>query len=233
MTTTRYPNGINNATLPSIFEEMGQLDPSRFHNYFNDFNLFNDGVPADWVVTTVETGTGSASEVIQDEDGGVLLLTNDDALFDSDFLQLTNETFKFEVGKKLYFKSRIKVSDDTQPAFIMGLQIRDTTPLDVTDGVFFQKDGNDTDLDFHVEKDNVATTATAIHTIVSDTYLDVGFFYNGIDAVAFYVNDEELGTLPVTNLPDDEELTVSFGVQNAQFVPNSMSIDYIFVAKER
>lgn len=230
MTTTRFPDGVNNAILPSVFEDMGQLDPSRFHNYFEDFNLYN---AADWIVTTVEAGAGSATEAVQDEDGGVLLLTNDNADNDSNFLQLINETFKFVAGKKLYFKVRMKVSDAIFSEFIMGLQITDTTPLDVTDGVFFQKNNSDLNINFLVEKDNVATISSGITTITDNVYFELGFEYNGVDKVAFYVNNQRLGFLATTTLPDDEELTVSFGVQNGAAAAKTMSIDYIFVAKER
>jgi hypothetical protein len=42
-----------------------------------------------------------------------------------------------------------------------------------------------------------------------------------------------LGKLATTNLCDDEELTISFGIQNGEAVAKTMSIDYIFVSKER
>lgn len=227
---TRYPGGLNNAPLQSVFEDMGQLDPSKFHNYFNDFDLFT---ASDWTITTVEAGAGSATEAIQNEDGGVLLITNDDADDDSDFLQLVNETFKFETGKALFFKTRLKVSDAIQSDFIIGLQITDTTPLAVTDGIYFRKDDGDALLDFVVIKDSIATTATGIATIADDTYLDIGFFYNGVDKVSFFVNNQRLGFSVVTNLPDDEELTISFGIQNGEAAAKTMSIDYIQVAKGR
>jgi len=233
--TTRFPNGINNAILPSAFEEMGQLDPSRFHNYFNDFNKFNDGVPADWVVTTVEAGAGSASEVITDEDGGVLLITNDDADNDSDALQLVNETFKFEAGKKLFFKTRFKLADEFETRLIMGLQIRDTTPFVVTDGVFFNKGSGTSNLQFVVEKDSSFSITLKPHpALFDDTYTELAFFYNGKDQITAYQDDQIIGApLATTNLPDDEELTISFAIQNAEAAAKTMDIDYIFVAKER
>jgi len=111
-------------------------------------------------------------------DAGVLVLTNAAGDNDLDFLQMVAETFLFEVGKKLWFKARFKVSDATQSDFIMGLQITDTSALAVSDGVFFQKDDGDTALDFHVEKNGTATSASDIATIVDDTYLTVGFYYD-------------------------------------------------------
>lgn len=234
--TTRFPSGVTNGAVSGVCSSLGMLDPTKFHTWFDDFDSYAAG---DWVITTTEAGAGSASEALADADGGVLVITNDDADNDNDFLQwaggagATTESFKFEVGKKLWLKSRFKVSDATQSDFVIGLQITDTSPLDVTDGVFFQKDDGDANLDFHVEKNNTATSATAISTVSDDTYLVVGFYYNGVDGIEYFVNDVKLGTSAVTNLPDDEELTISFGIQNGEAAAKSMSIDYLFVAKER
>ena len=203
-----------------------QQHPAKTHSYFDDFDVY---VAADWTVTEV----GIATQALADEDGGVLLVTNAAADDDSSFSQKVGESFLFESGKQMFFEARFKVSDATQSDFVMGLQITDTTPLDVTDGVFFQKDDGDANLDFHVEKDNTATSATAIATVVSDTYLTVSFYYNGIDEIIYGVDGVKLGTSAVTNLPDDEALTISFGIQNGEAVAKTMSVDYVFAAKER
>jgi len=235
MTTSRFTNGVTNNTKENILGQLKELDPTINHTYFNDFDTY---VAGDWTITTTEAGAGSATEALTDADGGVLLITNDDADNDADFFNKVGESFKFESGKKLYFKSRFKVSDATQSDFVIGLQITDTTPLDVTDGVFFQKDDGDASLDFHVEKDDTATSASAIATIVDDTYITVGFYYNGVDAVYYYAGTDSknptlLGKSVTTNLPDDEELTISFGIQNGEAAAKTMSIDYIFTSKER
>jgi len=230
---THFPNGVTNAATNSVLHEFGGPDPTKYHVWFDDF----DNYEADqWIVTT----TGAATAAIQNEIGGILKLTNAAADDDRIFLQwsgddasTTIETFKFTSGKKLWMKARLKVSDATQSDFLVGLSITDTTPLDVTDGVFFQKDDGDANLDFHVEKDNTATSATAIHTVVSDTYLTVGFYYNGVNKVEYFVNDIFKGSSATTNLPDDEELTISFGVQNGEASAKNCSFDYIFVAQER
>lgn len=229
-TPVRYPNGVTNNNPWDPLAWMGQLDPTRFHTYFNDFDTY---VAGDWTITTTEAGAGSASEALTDGDGGLLLITNDAADNDADFFQLSAETFKFEAGKKLWFKARFKVSDVTDSDFVFGLQITDTAPLSVSDGVFFQKDDGDAKLDFHVEKDSTDTAASDIHTMVDDTFVELAFFYNGKDAIDYYVDGVKLGSSAVTNLPNDEDLTISFGIQNGEAVAKTMTIDYIFVAKER
>jgi hypothetical protein len=222
---TRYPNGVTN-TKNKATSDMSVLDYTEVHQYLNDFDTY---VAGDWTITEVGTG----SRALTDEDGGVLLITNGSNDDDSNFFNKVGESYKFVAGKKLFFKSKFKVSDAVQSDFVTGLQITDTTPLDVTDGVFFRKDDGDANVDFVVEKDNTATTATAITTVSNNTYIELGFYYNGVDKIAYFVNGEKLGTSVVTNLPDDEELTISFGIQNGEAVAKTMSIDYILVVKER
>ena len=226
---TRHPSGITNS-INEVLSDMGQLDPTQFHTFFDDFDRY---VAGDWTITTTETGGSSASEALTDGDGGLLLITNDDADNDADFLQKVGESFLMEAGKKAWFKARFKVSDATQSDFVMGLQITDTTPLDVTDGIFFQKDDGDTALDVYVEKDDTATSETDIHTMEDDTFVEVGWYYNGDDNVAVWVDGGLVTNLATTNLPDDEELTISFGIQNGEGSSKTMTVDYIFAAKER
>lgn len=227
---TRFPNGLTTAAKVSTLGEFVALDPTKAHIYFEDFDYFT---AADWTITTTEAGAGSATEALTDADGGVLLVTNAAGDNDNDFFNKVGESFLMAAGKKAWFKARFKVSDATQSDFVMGLQITDTSPLDVTDGIFFQKDDGDASLDFYVEKNDTATTETAVATVVDDTYLSVGFYYNGDDNIAVYVDDVLKANVATTNLPDDEVLTVSFGIQNGEAVAKTMSVDYILAAKER
>ena len=232
MPSTNFTKGVNNITAQNILGQMIQLDPTQMHTYFTDFDEYH---AVNWTVTETQA---SATQALINADGGVLLLTNSAADDDLNALQKVGESFKFQAGKKLFFKARFAVSDATQSDFVIGLQITDTTPLAVTDGVYFRKDDGDANLDFVVVKDSTASTATAIATVVAATYLTVGFYYNGVDEVVYAAstnsnNPTVLGKLATTNLPDDEELTISFGIQNGEAVAKTMSIDYIFVSKER
>lgn len=205
-------------------------DPTTMHIWFDDFDGYTAG---DWVITTTEAGAGDATEAVADADGGVLVITNDAADNDADFFQWAKETFKFVAGKKLWFKARCKISDATQSDFVIGLQIRDTTPLAVSDGVYMMKDDGDANLDCYVTKDSTSTTGAAASTLTSDTYAVLGFYYNGVDAVEFYKDNVLISKLATTNLPDDEEMTISFGIQNGEAVAKILSLDYLLVAKER
>lgn len=226
MSVSRLPNGVSVAAKSA---PMGEFilpqDMSKAHVFADDFDLYT---AADWTVTEV----GVATQALADEDGGVLLVTNAALDNDSSFSQKVGESFLFASGKKAWFDCRFKVSDATQSDVVIGLQITDTTPLDVSDGVFFRKDDGDANIDFVVEKDNVATEAVA-GTLVDDTYIRLSFFYDGKSAIKYFVDGSHVGTSAVANLPDDEVLTVSFGVQNGEAVAKTMSLDYIMAAKER
>ena len=212
---------------------MFQTYPSdqTYYGYFNDFMTYASG---DWTITTTEAGSGNASEALTSQAGGALLLTNDDADNDLDFLQLEGESFKLSSSKRAYFSARFKVSDATQSDFVMGLQITDTTPLATTDGVFFIKDDGDTNLDFIVEKDSTSTDTTAIHTMADDTFVVATWFIDSDASKVYYsINNAEPVAVVNTNLPDDKELTVSFGIQNGAAAAKTMTIDYVTVMIER
>lgn len=227
--TTRFPSGVNNANNMSALSNMGQMDPSKFHSFFTDFDTYT---AADWIVTEV----GTATQALTAGDGGLLLITNSALATDSSFQQNLVASFLMEAGKKAFFKARFKVSDATQSIFQLGLIVADTTPLDATDGIYFQKDDGDAFLDFYTRKDATtgSSSLTAVATVVSDTFLTVGFEYDGKSDVAAFVNDIKVGSIATngTYLPD-AALSVSFGMQNGEALAKNMTMDYIFAAKER
>jgi len=230
--TTNSTNGVTNIAADNILGQIKQLDPTQAHTYFNDFDNY---IAGDWTVTETQAG---ATQAITNEDGGILLLTNSAADDDLVALQLSKETFKFAVNKPLFFKARFAVSDVTQSDLVIGLQITNTTPLAVTDGVYFSKADGAATLNFSVVKNSTATTASAIATLVNATYITVAFYYNGVDKIFYAAGTDSnaptiLGKSVITNLPDDEELTISFALQNGEAVAKTMSVDYIFCSKER
>ena len=202
-----------------------------FYMYHNDFFTYNSG---DWTITTTEAGTGSASEAVTSSAGGALLLTNAAGDNDLDFLQLKGEGFKLSTSKKAYFSARFKVNDVDQSDFVMGLGITDTTPLDTTDGVFFISADGDAGLDFLVEKDNTATTTEDVATMADDTFITTTWFIDPDASKVYYsINNAKPVGVAITNLPDDEELTVSFGIQNGEASAQTMTIDDVVAAVER
>lgn len=234
-TPSRFTNGIATVPKPNPLGMYGLPDPTEWHTYFNDFDTY---VAGDWTVTAVGAGT----QALTDGDGGLLLLTNAAADNDAIQLQKLGESFLLTAGKRAFFKARFKVSDATQSDFLIGLAVTDTTlqgsvdGAGVTDGIFFNKDDGDTNLDVQCQKNATTgqTRAAAIATVADDTFLSVAWAYDGVSEVKYYVNDVQLGTLDGTSsfLPDTE-LTVSAAIMNGEGVAKTMTLDYIFAAQER
>ena len=224
---TRFPNGVTNVGEDSPFADLTMPAPTKFHTYYEDFDYY---VAANWTVTETQAG---ATQALTDGDGGLLLITNTAADDDLVALQKVGESYRFASGKELFFEARLKVSDATQSDVVVGLQITDTTPLDVSDGVFFIKADGSTSVSLLVEKNGTATTTSSVATMANDTFISLGFYYDGASSIQYSVNGVVKGTSVTTNLPDDEDMTVSIALQNGEAVAKTMTVDYVFVAKER
>lgn len=246
----RAQSGFTNHGPDEPFGKLGVLDPFRYHVWFTDFDR-TEGIGTttgnDWTITKTQAGGGNAAVALADAGGGVLQITNDDADDDNFFVQKIGESFRWAVNRKLAILTRFKVSDATQSDIAIGLQITDTSPLDVTDGIFFYKADGSAVLTARVEKNDAAAAANVL-TLVDDTYVEVAIVYQGKAVVIagvtsypfeLYSKDSDnvwrqVGTINAsTEAPDDEDLTVSFGIQNGEGVAKVLSIDFILVARER
>lgn len=229
----RFISGVGTAVSTNPLGMFGMPDPTKWHVYFNDFNTY---AAADWTITKTEAGAGSASAALTDISGGALLLTNDAADDDNQFFQKVGESFLLAANKQAFFKARFKVSDATQSDVVIGLQVTDTTPLAVTDGVYFLKTDGAATLDFICRKD--ATTGsnsdTAVASLADDTFCTLAWYFDGVSTVKYYKDDALLGEVSgsSTYLPDTE-MTISFGIQNGEAVAKTMTLDYLFAALER
>ena len=229
--TTHFTSGVTNVGTDSTLGKLKAPAPHKYHTYFNDFDTY---LASDWTITTTEDGTGSATEALADGDGGLLLVTNAAGDNDHDFFQLVKEGYKYEAGKQLAFHMRFKTNDATQTDIVAGLQLTDTSPLDVTDGIFFLKADGAATISFIVEKNSTQSTLTLPNSLADDTFMTLGFVYDPKDQ-KFHVfqNNVLAGTVVSTNAPDDEELALSFGIQNGAAAAKTLTVDYIGASKER
>lgn len=204
---------------------------SAFATFFDDFFKY---AAADWTLTTVEAGAGSATEALLAGPGGQLLVTNDAADNDADWFQVPTEQFKFVSGKKLQFSMRFKLSR-VDGDFMAGLHITDTDPIGgVSDGIYFRKLAAEAGLSLIIEKNATESAVVAITTLVADTWYEIEFYYDGSNSrVQAYVDGTGAGSVPLTNAPDDEDLALSFGFQNGSANASTMTVDYIGAAQQR
>lgn len=226
---SRFPSGVSTATPQDMMGMFGMPDPTKWHAYFDDFDTY---VAGDWTITNASAGTIALTDI----DGGAILVTN--GASDDNFVGMNKkgEGFLMESGKRAFFKCRFKVSDATQSDVVIGLQITDATPLDVTDGIYFLKADDAATYTLVCRKDATtgSNTSAAIASLADNTFVTLGWYYDGAGSIKYYVNDVHNGTLDAssTYLPDTE-LTVSFALQNGSAGAKNMTVDFLFAAKER
>lgn len=228
--TTRFQNGINNSAKNSALELMGQLDPTKYHTYWEDFDTIP--IAAQWTLTAVSAGTGTSAITVPDADGGLARITTAANENDGIYAEWISETFKLESGKKTWMKCRISVGDAIQSDWLVGLHSTDTTPHDATlryifesvDGaaaVYFNNDNNTTDSD-----------SGTVHTMEDDTFVTLAAYYDGGTTIQLFANDVLVTTMTSITVPA-AEMAVGFGYINGAAGAETADVDYIFVAKER
>lgn len=232
----RFPNGVTNVGKTNPMSDFVMPDPTKVITYFNDFHTYTSG---EWTVT--ETDAAATQAVSTGAKGGVLLLTQDvTTATAANQLQCTNETFKLVAGKKLWLKARFALTAGTMNNFgaLVGLAILDTSAVvAVSDGFYFRKSTGSSALEMVIEKDSTESSVTMIAApgTTTATFYECAAYYNGKDSVEVWLDGVKVGThTTLTNLCDDEELTVTLASVNATAgAANVLSVDYIFVATER
>jgi hypothetical protein len=227
---TRFPVGVNNSPVGSIFNNFRMPDPSQYHEYFEDFDYYT---AANWTVTETQ---GAATQALANGDGGVMLLTNSAADNDVNQIQKVGESFLFEAGKELYFRSRFKISNATQSDAVVGIQVTNVDASGaVTDGLYFFKADDATSLSVFLRKNTTTGSTTAVvTTMADDTFIVVEAYYDGVDRLYYGFNGTIVGYLDAsaTFLPDTTLAPVA-EIKNGDGNARSMTLDYIFVAKAR
>lgn len=166
--------------------------------------------PAGFTVTLVEGGASETTVTKATVSGGGTVVTTDAADNDGANIQALGEPFALSSGNIVYFRCLLQSSEATQSDFLTGLCITDTTLLGgVSDGVYFEKLDGGTGISFTVEKDSSETQADSLGTFAADTEFDLEFYWDGSTLEAF-IDGASVATPALTNLPDDEELTLSF-----------------------
>ncbi len=229
---THFTNGVSNVVVGNPLYEYPYVDPTTYYTYFNDFFIYTAG---DWTETATSAGAGTSAWLssLLNAGGSIDMLSaaNDN---DGSYLQLLGEGFVPVANRKMFFRTRFKGVEATQSDMVAGIQITDTTPQAVSDGVFFRKDDGDALIDLVIVAAAAGTTTvTGIATLVDDTFITLAFYYDGIDTITYYVNDVRAGETVSTNLPL-VPMTVSFGMVNGEAgAVVGMSMDHILAAIER
>lgn len=240
ITVTRTPNGLTNVSETDICADMGQLDPSKFHTYMEDFDAFllTDGTTAQWTVTAASTGTAALAAA----NNGTLVLTA--ANTDEDLIQAqrTTATWLPVAGKKTFFKARLKVLTAAATDFFVGLSVVDTSliaasAIGTTECMGFFKAAAASTCTFYNRLDGTtgSTSAASIGAVADDTFFTVGFYYDGVDKVHYAFNDVILGSVSgaATYLPNTVMTPSVALAQEGTPGAQTLTLDYVLVAQER
>ena len=237
----RYSDGVTNIGKAKTLSEMPMPDPTKTYGVFDDFFTWDAGVS--WEIS--DDDSGGTELISATETGGVLVLTNTAGATDYCFVQYSEDggttpstTFLFATGKKAWFKARLKVNDDTPNAsyWTAGLYIDNDDPYNANpdDGVWFESGAASNEVDLYITKGGSDTISAGVFTTTDDTYLTIGYYWDGVDTIHYFKNDVEEGSVGVgTSLPDDAPCALSFGIENGEAAANIMHIDYIGAWMER
>lgn len=225
---TRFPSGVGTRRAPDPLYMLGRPDPSDYHMFWDDFDTYTAG---QWTITV----TGTATTALANGDGGLLSTATSAISSDANYFQKVGESFSFEANKPAWFKARFKVSALTS-VVVLGLQVTDTTPEDVTDGIYFLSTTATGAVTLICRKNaSTGSTSAACGTLVADTYTELAWYWDGKDTVEGFQDGVKVATLTgiaASYLPDTTT-TVSFGLRTTSAEAKTLTVDYIFAAKSR
>jgi hypothetical protein len=229
MSPTRFPSGISTVAKGKPLGMYGAPDPTQFHTYFNDFDVYTAG---DWTVTATSVGAGTSTPAIADADGGILRITTAANENDGLFLEGQGESWLIESGKKSWIKARFSVGDAIQSDLIIGLHSTDTTPLDATLRMAFVSDDGSAALYFNVDDNTTDADSATVATLADDVAVVVAAYYDGKTTIELFLNDAHVGSMTDVGIPG-AEMAVGLGYLNGAAGAETADFDYILVAKER
>lgn len=238
---TRFSNGVTDVNDTNILASFGQLDPTKYHQYFEDFDthVTTDGTTAVWTTTLASTGTSAIAAA----NNGTLVITNANTDEDYNQAQMTTATWLPSVSKKFWFKARLKVSVAATTDAFIGLSVIDTTilaasALSSTDAIGFFKAATATSWTAYVRKDATtgSTSVASLGTVSDDTYTTVGMYYDGDGTAYCMVDDTIVGkieSISSTYWPNAQMTpSIAFG-QEGTAGATVGTVDYLFIAAER
>jgi hypothetical protein len=229
---SRFPGGVSTARGDDPLASLPQPDPTRIFMHFEDFIGFSD--INNWQASYVETGSATRQSTIIASRAGVLSVSNATADNDATLME-SYGSFSFSPNRQTWFKARVKIIDASESASYFGISdaTRTTAETTVPDGVYFANPDGDRYLDFIDKNDGTASSYNNFASLTDNTWHTLGFHYDGVDEIYYYVDGVKYGPAAVTHLPDDESMPVGFGLVNGEGEAKYMEVDYIFAAQER
>lgn len=208
------------------------------HRLELDFCCFDSDC---WTVTTTEQGSGTATEACIDAVNGVLRITNAGNDNDLDEMVYGCECWKLVNCFPLYAEIRVKVDDPDNADWWFGLITGTSFFTPPNDYAVFWSDVDMGGDDVHFACSlNGNLTDVFCCSLPDDTWYRFGLHWDGAGTIRWFVfTDAQEGGYCIatgvmtTNIVQDEELAMGFGLRNAEADSHSMDIDYVLVAQKR
>jgi len=212
--------------------------------YFDDFHSYD---PTATVGDYVDVSDGTPAVDVGDADNGVLSIASGATDNDETYISSMHELVKFATDKRLFFETRVKLTEaNTDDANII-IGLSDTVAADslVDNGagpmasyigaVFFKVDGGTV---WQAETSNGATQNTDVNagafTSGSWHKLTMDYDYNdGVTAIVKFYVDGVLGATLNLTIAGVAEMHILMGVKAGGANAETLLVDYVHVAKER
>tara|TARA_R110002126_G_scaffold23357_5_gene82027 strand:+ start:726 stop:1415 length:690 start_codon:yes stop_codon:yes gene_type:complete len=227
---THFSSGVSNVVTGNPLYELGVLDPTKYHTYWDDFDT--TPIAAQWTLTATSAGSGTSAITVPDADGGIARVTTAANENDGIYAEWISETFKLESGKKTWMKCRLSVGDAVQSDWLIGLHSTDTTPHDATMRYIFESVDGSANVYFNNDNDTTDSDSSTLVTLTDDTFVTLAAYYDGGTSIQLFVDDALVTTMTGITVPA-AEMAVGFGYINGAAGAETADFDYIYVIKER
>ena len=235
---TNFENGVTNRNAADIFGSMEQLDPTRYHSWMDDFDIFN--LANDWTIVNPNGGAGTAS-LVTSANGGRVQINSDSGAGNDAGAQKNGRGFLFEAqqDRKAYFSCVAQIDEATLSRIAIGLQ--DPTngePEDPGAGVWFLKGPSSTEVQIVTAANpGEGVSGPAVGDISDATDFRLEYYWDGIDRVYYAFNGNPIGFIePGSEMPlgATQILTPVFFVSNGVTAADyTLQVDYLFAAFQR
>ena len=185
------PTLWNQAPLAQV--SIGGLDQGC--GFIDDFLAFDDA-SARWLLTQASAGTVAMDVAAQ---GGVLLMdsnstTNNQGVQIQMGGAIAASSFIASAASKIYYEARVKIADigSTTCQMFAGLAEVDASVFasaanSTANHIGFEAI-NTTAMGIHSEKATSRSSTAAVHTVVDDDYVKLGFVVDGLTKITPFVN---------------------------------------------
>ena len=208
----RCPAGSTSDSPFGPLAMSGMSNPFFYHQFADDFD--NQLGP-----TGLYTLSGTGTAAHQAGDGGLALLSTTASAGTFASIQLPAPGFTTPTTgatppttstsvKKMFYLTRIQLSDVTLSSFVAGLISTNTTPFTaVVDGIYFSKAVSSTVLTFNIVAsagnspsgsavNQTVTIPTTAYALANATYIELAFYIDRQQNIYVYVATQLVGFIP-------------------------------------